>query len=185
MLDLKDLHGLQRLLNARLDARLEEIEFDHDAISKRKREVERAMIMRDSYFNFKDSFSDESHRFGCAPVRHDYFRIVLPSGPYTFRHEKKKKEKLTEEVIRYYHDKLFKPSTVTFKRYPNLLPDVIDDFCRQDTIVQVFLGFEEILGYKFMSGHGAILNEGWQINLRTTEPENLLMEAFLGWYVTN
>jgi len=65
-------------------------------------------------------------------------------------------------------------ATMVFKRYPALsVPEY-----ELDVLVKAFLGFPHPMGYK-EERNNVILNEAWTINLRSTEKENIMMDAFL------
>jgi len=107
-------------------------------------------------------------RFGSAPVTDCYWKITQPS------------------TNKYLWDGMIvprrKPSnnspTLVFRRYPSLMPDIERGYYDLDILVKALLGFPEIVGYK-SANTCKILNDSWVVNLRTTEKENTMMDAFL------
>jgi hypothetical protein len=100
-------------------------------------------------------------RFGSAPVRDSYWAFGTP-GVYT----------VPAEVRDLFNNALTTPPhTLVFRRLENLMPE------KKDILLEAFLGFQDIVGYRF-ANHIAIVDDAWVLNLRTTK-ENYMMEALL------
>jgi hypothetical protein len=59
-------------------------------------------------------------------------------------------------------------NTMVFKRYPNLISDLEIKYIKLNVLVRAFLGFQPNCDVT-----ASLLNEGWVVNLRTTEKEML------------
>ena len=63
---------------------------------------------------------------------------------------------------------------MVFRRFPGLsIPEY-----ELDILVKSLLGFPQPMGYK-QGSNNVILNDAWTVNLRSTEKENIMMDAFL------
>ncbi len=160
-----------------------------DGVKERREEVEMSILYRDAFLGWKDYYKSESQRFGTSPVRGSYWDYLKQPSQYVIKtHINRKKicvktPQLNKDIAKYYDKKLGITSTgptMVFRRYENLIPELERDYYSLDILVKALLGFEVSIGYKFSQGH-KVANDAWVVNMRVTEKENILMDAFLGY----
>ncbi len=204
MRDLRELRSLQYEYNRR---RSQMMEADYKQglavptirwvitegdLRKHKMEKELQNVYRDAYLAWDNYYRDNDisgqdyERFGTSPVRDAYWGIVPNPGPYVWKSNIKKRKpcvKTTQitppEILEHFDPKLLSTPvpTMVFRRFDNLMPPEEE----LDILVKALLGFPQPMGYKYGSNN-VILNDAWTVNLRTTEKENVLMDAFLNGF---
>lgn len=142
------------------------------------------------------------NKFGTAPVRDSYWVTCIgkeaygkvlcaeygSEHPVKFMGSYPKERPLPDPkllshpmpkgIMEYYSKKLLpkkNSKTVTFRRFPSLLPA---DYFTGNTLTKALLGLLDRVGYRFNQS-AAILNDSWQVNLREAKKENLMLDMFL------
>lgn len=127
----------------------------------------------------------EYERFGTSPVKNAYWAPII--GKEAVGKVYIEAEYGSEQPVRFLTStqnsgrrripENGKGSTMTFKRFPSLLPpDCVG--IPENILTKALLGLLDEIGYRFAQG-SAILNDSWQINLRETKKGNLMLDMFL------
>ncbi len=128
-------------------------------------------------------------RFGMSPVNNAFCGFFKPDTGTSIRLYKTKPKKkgsglynkklLSHPAPSYLHTLISRATpnsctkTMTFKRFPMLeLPKQID------ILTRIFLGIPAAMGYHFPVA-GIILNDDWQVNLKTSKSQNILTRTLL------
>ena len=164
--------------------------INEKGIERRRVEKELGNVYRDAYLAWDNYYrsncgdSSSFERFGSAPVRDAYWGYA--TGPYVWKGNIKKRKQCVKtthvtppEILEYFDPKLLSTPapTMVFRRFESLLPPEE----QLDILVKALLGFPHPMGYK-QGNHRCILDDAWTVNLRTTQEENVLMDAFLNGF---